>query len=290
MKFWQAISWTETEQLAELAQFGEELGFYGFMNGDHVAYPTQIAPNYPYSQNGIPPMSCDWEYPDPWITIANMAAHTTTLKFTTGVYLLALRSPHEAARATSTLSVLTQNRFIFGVGAGWMPEEFDIFDVDFHTRGRRLNEALEIVEILWRGEPVAFKGEFYHFPEVILKPAPKQPIPVFVGGDSSYAFERAARFGDGWIGRGYRIDEVPDLLNRLFETLKKRGRADDHFETLVPLTESFNIDTLKRLHDKGMTATVNYPYRMVLGDNASLDDKKRYMETFAEKFIRPFDT
>ena len=97
MKFWQAITWAETDQLIEIARFAEEMGFHGLMSGDHAVYPESIVPNYPYSESGVPPMQPDDEYPDQTAIFAAMAAVTSTLLFTCGVYVLPLRNPHEVA-------------------------------------------------------------------------------------------------------------------------------------------------------------------------------------------------
>ena len=139
MKFWQAVTWAETEQLIEIAKFAEECGFEGLMGGDHALWPNSLEPAYPYSDSGYPPQVEESEYPDQWVSIAAMAASTTTLKFTTGVYILPLRNPIEVAKATATLSILSGGRFILGAGAGWMKEEFDVYAVDFSTRGKRLD-------------------------------------------------------------------------------------------------------------------------------------------------------
>ena len=112
MKFWQMVPWMETEQLAEVAKFAEEVGFEGVMNADHAVYPEVVNAPYPYSPTGKPLMSPDWPYPDAWITIMAMAAATKTLKLSTSVYVLPLRSPFEVAKATGTLAILTNNRFI----------------------------------------------------------------------------------------------------------------------------------------------------------------------------------
>ena len=124
MKFWQAITWAETDQLLDIARHAEELGFHGLMSGDHAVYPESIVPDYPYSDNGLPPMRPDDEYPDQTAIFAAMAAVTTRLRFTCGVYVLPLRNPHEVARAGATLAVLSNNRFILGIGVGWQSEEY----------------------------------------------------------------------------------------------------------------------------------------------------------------------
>jgi alkanesulfonate monooxygenase SsuD/methylene tetrahydromethanopterin reductase-like flavin-dependent oxidoreductase (luciferase family) len=90
------------------------------------------------------------------------------------------------------LAILSDNRFILGAGVGWMKEEFDIYGVDFRTRGKRTDEMIEVLHKLWRGEMVEHRGEHFDFPRVQLSPAPATPPPIYVGGASEVALKRAA--------------------------------------------------------------------------------------------------
>jgi probable F420-dependent oxidoreductase len=287
MRFWQAITWVETEQLPELAKFAEQVGFHGLMGGDHAVYPETIEPGYPYSESGMPDMSPDWEYPDQWASIAAMAAVTSRIRFTTGVYVLPLRNPHEVARATATLGILSGDRFVLGVGAGWMREEFDIYGVPFAGRGRRMDECIEVIRKLWTGERVEHHGECFDFPRVQLSPVPTEPPPIYVGGDNPLALRRAARLGDGWIGAGNEPAEVGPLLGELERLRKQAGRDQLPFETMIGLKAELTPDLLLRLRDEtGMTSAIVYPFHYTLGERSSLDAKKRQLETFAENVIR----
>ena len=248
MKFWQAITWCETEQLPGIARFAEEVGFHGLMGGDHAVYPETIAPDYPYADDGVPPMQPDDEYPDQTAIFAAMAAVTRRLRFTTGVYVLPLRNPHEVARATATLAILSGGRFVLGVGVGWMKEEFDIYGVDFRRRGRRTDEMIEVLQKLWTGRMVEHHGEHFDFPRVQLSPAPGEPPPLYIGGASEVALCRAARVGDGYIGAGTDPDEVPGLLQRLGELREEYGRAHLPFEAMLGLTAEPSLDLLSLIH------------------------------------------
>ncbi len=288
MKFWQAITWCETGQLPEIARFAEELGFHGLMGGDHAVYPETIAPGYPYSDDGRPPMQPDDEYPDQTAIFAAMAAVTSRLHFTTGVYVLPLRNPHEVARATATLAILSQDRFVLGVGVGWMKEEFDIYGVDFHRRGRRTDEMIEVLQKLWTGRMVEHHGEHFDFPRVQLSPAPAVPPPIYIGGASEVALRRAARIGDGYIGAGTDPGDVPGLLQRLGELRREYGRTHLPFEAMIGLTEEPSLALFERMAGVGLESTVAAPFAYTLGKRSGLDEKKRQMERFAETVIRHF--
>jgi probable F420-dependent oxidoreductase len=288
MKFWQMLSWMETDQLIEVAKFAEEVGFEGVMNSDHAVFPETVKAKYPYSPTGKPMMSPDWEYPDCWATIAAMAAVTTRLKFSTSVYVLPLRSPFEVAKATGTLAILSRNRFILGAAIGWMKDEFDIYGVDFSTRGRRMDEMITIMRKLWVGGMVSYQGEFYDFPPLQIAPAPSQTVPIYLGGSTAPALKRMAAVADGIIGNGNHPDEVPALLAELNRLRREAGRERLPFESVIGLTTPPDLDTFKRLHEEhGMTSGVSYPFFFGLGLQSSLDDKKRVMEQFARNFIVP---
>jgi probable F420-dependent oxidoreductase len=287
MKFWQMVPWMETEQLAGVAKFAEEVGFEGVMNADHAVYPEVVNAPYPYSPTGKPLMSPDWPYPDAWITIMAMAAATTTLKLSTSVYVLPLRSPFEVAKATGTLAILTGNRFVLGAGIGWMKDEFEIYGVNFHKRGKIMDEMIEIMKRLWAGGMVSYKGEIFDFPNLRIAPAPDKTVPIYLGGSSRKALERVARVADGFIGNGNMPEEVPALLAELQRLRAEAGRAHLPFETVIGLNTPPDLDTFKRLADLGMTSSVSYPFYFSLGMHSPLDDKKRVMEDFARRFIQP---
>ena len=289
MKFWQAITWAETDQLIDIARFAEEMGFHGLMSGDHAVYPESILPDYPYSENGLPPMQADDEYPDQTAIFAAMAAVTSKLLFTCGVYVLPLRNPHEVARASATLAVLSDNRFVLGVGVGWMKEEFDIYGVDFRARGKITDEIIDVLHKLWTGEMVEHHGNYFDFPRVQLSPAPTANPPIYIGGSSGIALRRAARVGDGYIGAGTAPDEVAALLERLEVLRREYGREHLPFEAMLGITAAPDLALFQGLVDKGLTSTVAPPFQYALGKKqSSLDEKKRFMEMYAESIIRHF--
>ncbi len=289
MKFWQAITWAETDQLLEIARFAEEIGLHGLMSGDHAVYPESIAPEYPYSDTGMPPMQPSDEYPDQTAIFAAMAAVTSKLHFTCGVYVLPLRNPHEVARACATLAILSDNRFILGVGVGWMKEEFDIYGVDFHQRGKITDEAIEVLHKLWSGEMVEHHGAHFDFPRVQLSPAPGIRPPIYVGGTSEVALSRAARVGSGYIGAGTAPEGVRPLLQRLHELRQEYGREHLPFEAMLGITAAPSLDLYRRLADDGLQSTVAPPFQYALGKKRStIAEKKRVMEAYAERIVRHF--
>ena len=289
MKFWQPITWVETDQLCEVAKFAEECGFEGLMSGDHALCPETMAPDYPYSDNGLPPQTEDYEYADMWTSFAAMAAVTSKIRLVCGVFVLPIRNPIEVAKQAATLAILSQGRFVLGAGTGWMKEEFDAYDVPFKGRGKRMDEMIEIMQGLWTGEMFEYHGQHFDFPRIQVSPQSPHPVPLYFGGTAEVALRRAARVGDGWIGAGNDPQDIPQVMARLRELRREYGRDHLSFDTLVGVHSVPDRPLFESLVDSGMTSGLNMPFPYALGTpRSSLDDKKKLMERFAEDVIRHF--
>lgn len=287
MKFWQNVSWMETDQLIETAKFAEQVGFEGVMDGDHVAFPVPLATPYPYTEDGKPPMGPTWNYPDNFASAGAIAAVTTRLKYATGVFVLPARNPLMVAKAAGTVAILGNHRFILGVAAGWMKEEFDLGGVEFATRGKRLDEMIEAMRKLWLGGVVEHHGKHIDFPPLQISPAPGRLVPVYIGGGSPAAIKRAALIGDGWIGSGNTPADLYGLVSEIKRLRREAGRDHLPFDINAAVSTPPDLDTFKRMEDAGVTSTVAYPPMFALGPKSTLDQKQRMMEQFAETFIRP---
>jgi probable F420-dependent oxidoreductase len=287
MKFWQFLPFTEVDQLVGIAQIAEEVGFHGVLLGDHVLFPEKLDSRYPYAPDGRPGFGAGTPWPDPWVTIAAMAAVTARLRFGTGVTVLALRDPFQVARTVGTAAVLSGSRVVLGVGTGWMREEFDRCGVDFATRGRRTDEMIDVLRTLWRGGMVEHHGPLFDFDRLEVAPAPAEPVPIWVGGNSRPALRRAARLGDGWIGAGHAPDAIPAAMETLWALRREAGREHLPFETIVSVGAPPDRDLYRRLEDAGVTGVLHWPFRYWLGPTSSLAQKRVGLERFAERFIAP---
>jgi len=286
MKFWQNISWIETDQLIEVSKFAEEVGFEGVLDGDHIAIPEPLLTPYPYTADGKPPMSSNWNYPDNFACAAAIAAATTTLRYVTDIFVLAARNPLMVAKAAGTVAILGNHRFVLGVAAGWMKDEFDLAGVDFASRGKRMDEMIVLMRKLWMGGPVEHRGEFFNIPPLNMEPSPKRLVPIFAGGASKPALRRAATLCDGWLNAGNTPDEVPGLMDEIRRMRREAGRDHLPFESVVTLTTPPDVDDFKRMEDIGVDGILVYPATFALGQTSTLDQKKQLMEQFAESFIR----
>ena len=287
MRFWQALTWAETEQLPELAEIAEELGFDGVLLSDHAFVPRDPRSSYPYSPAGTPSFTGASEYPDVWVLLGAIAARTRRLRLATSVFVLPLRHPTLVAKAAASLAVLSAGRFALGVGVGWDEDHYQVLGVDFASRGRRADECIEVLRKLWQPGWVEHRGEFFSFPAIRQSPAPREPVPIWVGGHSPAALRRAARLGDGFIGSGHTPDEAVRVLDELAALRRGCGREHARFETLLGLSTPPDLDAFRRLEESGMTSGVSYPFRYALGERSSLDAKRRAMEAFAERILLP---
>lgn len=296
MDFWLSITTIgEQEQLLDVARFAEQAGFTGLTLADHVIMPTRIDSKYPYTEDGeiFWPLETPW--PDPWVALAAIGAATTTLRLGTNICLAALRDPFVIAKAVSTAAVLSGGRVAFGVAAGWLKEEFDLLGVDFHRRGRRLDELLGICRRLFSGEVFSHHGEFFDFDDVIMRPAAPGPIPVWVGGGSKAALRRAAQ-NDGWLGLPMTLAQVRELAPQLGALREQIGRAGEPFDLNISFLEAMHRDHLAELAELGTTALMigcpwlpnpwaATPWLDESADPRDLDTKKRAIERFARMVI-----
>ncbi|MGH7374164.1 MAG: LLM class flavin-dependent oxidoreductase [Candidatus Rokuibacteriota bacterium] len=175
--------------------------------------------------------------PEVMTTLAAIAARTTRLKFGPSVVVLPYRTPVVAAKEMATVDWLSQGRLFPAVGVGVeLPREFDASGVPFAERGRRTDEAIRVMRLLWTQNEVSFQGEFYKLDRVSIFLKPWQtPPPIWIGGKSEAAMRRTARLGDGWIPSLITPDELRAGVQKVQELAAAAGRhvPDDHFGTLI---------------------------------------------------------
>lgn len=285
MRFWQSVTFAAPDELLAQARLAEEVGFHGVLCSEHVFFPADLESKYPYSPTGTPLFTAETPWLDPWVQIAAMAAVTKTLHFVTGVYILPLRHPLEVAKTVASVALLSGDRVAVGVGAGWMREEFDVLGRQFKARGKRMDEQIEVMRKVWAGGMVEHHGRHYDFPRLQMSPAPRVAPPILIGGQSEAAFERAARLGDGWVGSGHTPDQVAGVMQRLQRLRREAGREGVPFDAILVLTAPAGIDDLRRFEDAGVTSLVSWPLLFTVGPQASIDEKRRYLETYANDVI-----
>jgi probable F420-dependent oxidoreductase len=193
-----------------------------------------------------PAPSADWLHNDPQghdaldslTALAFIAAATTRLKVFTNVVVLPYRNPFLTAKAAATLQILSDHRLILGVGVGYQKSEFDALGVPFNQRGALTDEALETIKLAWQGGSVVKQGKAFNARGNEPRPVPSPPPPIWIGGGSDKAVERAARWGDGWMpyfsvptndptvkaSSIVSMEHFAEKLERLKELRDKQGR------------------------------------------------------------------
>ena len=159
----------DPELLAQAARAVEQCGFHSLWTGEHVVLLSQYASKYPYAQDGRMPLpTTKVDFLDPFATLTFAAAHTKKVRLGTGICLVPEHNPVVLAKQVASLDKLSGGRFDFGVGVGWLAEEFAAVGVPWERRADRTREYLKAMKLLWTEEEPEFKGKFCGFPKVLL--------------------------------------------------------------------------------------------------------------------------
>jgi probable F420-dependent oxidoreductase len=236
--------------LVRLAQHAEALGFDSVWVADHLVVPVETASIYPFDARDTPtPAKLDGlvEFYEPLMTLAYLAAATTRVRLGVSVYVLPYRNPVVTAKLVATLDALSGGRVIFGVGVGWLREEFTAVGADARVRGRVTDEYLEVCRRLWRDDVAEFAGDHYQLPPVRTGPKPAQRPwpPIWIGGNSAAARRRAVALGDGLHLIDCRPDEIPAAQTALRSALTAAGRSPDGFTLSLRRSLTTGADTLR---------------------------------------------
>jgi probable F420-dependent oxidoreductase len=184
------------------ARHAEALGFDDVWVSDHIIQPA--AQDYP----------SPYLY-DPLLTLAWAAAATTRIGLATSVLVASQYHPLWLANTTSSLDALSGGRLRLAIGVGWSEAEFAALGQEFHNRGRRTDEIIEVLDACWTTDPTTYHGEYYSFDDIRVLPKPAHRIEVWIGGSSEPAYRRGARYGTGFQLIGLKPDTVVAPIARL---------------------------------------------------------------------------
>lgn len=241
----------------ELAVEADRLGFESVWMPEHLVFGTDL-PAAGYPGTGRPGIVPDTPLFDAPAYLCALAAVTERVRLGTAVYLFGLRHPFVAARAFATLDHLSGGRAIAGVGAGWYAGEWAAAGVDFATRGRRLDEAIDVARRLWTEDVVEHHGTFFDFGPVAFEPKP-HGVPVVAGGESPAALRRAATRCDGWIGMPHTLASIRPRLGALRHLLADRP-PQWPFEITVHAYELSGPDEVKEWAALGVDRLIVRPW------------------------------
>lgn len=269
------------QQYAPIVARADALGFEAVWLADHVITPLSFAPTYPYRESGKPGYQPQTPLADVAVTLGYLAACTQRIKLATGVFVLPLRNPFHVARAWASLQNLSGGRAILGIGAGWMAEEFDAVGEDFRTRGARLDEMLDVLALLWSGEPVSHEGRFFRFPAVQFGGPPETEIPIVLGGHSPAALRRAATRATGWFGPDVDLDTTRRMVQEVEHERQRAGRADRPFTHYVRLHGPITAENAEAYREAGLRHLVFSPFTR-LPAQATLTDRLAALDEVAQ--------
>ncbi len=209
-----------------VAQHAETLGYHSIWLGDHIVIPEQIVAPYPYTKDGSVGFARNCPWPDPFVLLAAIGVATKTILLGTSVVIVPYRNPLHVAKAVATVDLVSRGRYQFGVGIGWLKEEFDALGEPFSERAARTREYLQVMKALWSGETATFQGKYFSFPTLHSNPLPVQKPhpPIIFGGESTPALKRIADLGDGWQPGPIPVEVFRERLNKLRTLMTEQGR------------------------------------------------------------------
>jgi probable F420-dependent oxidoreductase len=261
MKFGVALGALNPHFHVDATMAAEELGYESVWLPEHLMF-TRAMSRSPHPGESHPPVPPDVPIFDAFAYLGFLAGRTERVRVGTHVFNIGLRHPFTTARGVQTVDVLSGGRFEFGIGASWLEEEWNATQLDFATRGRRVDEAVEVCKRLWTEETVSHRGEFFAFDEAVFEPKPVQKPwpPILVGGESKAALRRAARLGDGWIGMGHSFDSATAQIALLRSYLAESKRSDEGFQIVLGGTVASRTD-VEQWEALGVTRLIVSPWK-----------------------------
>ncbi len=248
---------TSPDLIAECGRIVEERGFHSIWVPEHVVFFREHESRYPYSKDGRIPGNPDGVM-EPLTALTFVAANTESLRLGTGICLVPQRNPIYTAKQVADVDYLSKGRVDFGIGIGWLREEFAALNVPWERRGDRTRECIGVMKTLWCDEVSSFKGEFYEFPECLQNPKPTQKPhpPLFFGGESEPALRRVADLGQGWFGYNLTPDALSTLLPRLDTFLEEAGRTRSDIQIYVGPRGGAEPEILDGFRDLGVDQVI----------------------------------
>jgi probable F420-dependent oxidoreductase len=218
--------------MADFARHLEHCGFESVVAVEHTVLMAQYSSVYPYDPSGRVELPADCVVPDPLDLLAFLAGQTQRLGLATGVLVLPNHHPVALAKRVATLDALSGGRLRLCVGMGWLREEIQACGTEFATRGRRADEQIKVMRLLWQDRPdgVSHHGEFFDFDHAMSYPKPAAPVPIHIGGHSRAAARRAGRIGDGFQPLGVGGSELTGLVKLMRDEAQRCGRDPDALE------------------------------------------------------------
>ena len=274
----------EPDIIKLIATTAEACGYHSLWAPEHIVLLEQYSSSYPYTQNGRMPFeTLKVDILDPFLALTFAAAVTSKIRLGTGICLVPERQPLTTAKEVASLDKLSGGRFDFGVGIGWLKEEFEALQVPWAKRAERTRDYLAAMKKLWSEEESQHQGEFVKFGAVrsFPKPVQKPYPPIIFGGESEPALRRVGEVGDGWWG----VNVTPDTAKSHIANIKRYAEAAGRdtsklfYSVTTGIGQQVSADEVKRFADIGVHQVI------VGGFGASADEYQRLIESNAEQLI-----
>jgi probable F420-dependent oxidoreductase len=271
--------------MTSFARHAEACGFDSVVLVEHAVVISDYQSTYPYASSGKMPLPDDCRIPDPLDLMAYLAGVTESIGLATGVLVIPNHHPVVLAKRIATVDVLSSGRVRMCVGVGWMDEELRATGADPRSRGRRTDETIAAMRVLWSDSGPSgadFSGEFFSFHHAHSYPKPAQPggVPIHIGGHSEAAARRAGRLGDGFQPLGLAAEDLAVRMAQLGEAAEEAGRDPSSIELTLsgylPTTSEKDIDEARSAGASRLVVSTS-----MSDDLAKIHDE---MSAFAEQF------
>jgi probable F420-dependent oxidoreductase len=276
----------EPEIISLIASTSEACGYHSLWAPEHIVLLDQYAAQYPYTADGVMPFeTMAIDFMDPFLALTYASAVTKKIRLGTGICLLPERHPVVTAKEVASLDKLSNGRFDFGVGIGWMKEEFEALQIPWSKRAHRTRDYLSAMTELWTKAESQYDGEFCSFSSVRSYPKPiQQPHPpIIFGGESKPALRRVGEIGNGWWGVNVSVEDAADHMATIKGFAEAAGRDPSSltYAASPQLGGPIALDEVKQYQDLGIDQVIVG----IFGESA--DDYKKAIEGAAESLIVP---
>lgn len=226
----------DVDGVKAFSQAVEELGYSHLLAYDHV---LGAEPGGPTDSKGA--YNSSHTFHEVFVLFGYLSGITSSLELVTGILILPQRETALVAKQAASIDRLSGGRLRLGIGVGWNKVEYEALNSDFHNRGRRSEEQIEVLRELWTQETVTFDGRWHHIDHAGINPRPVQtPIPIWIGGYSDATMDRVGRLGDGWFpGESEPNDDYKRKIEKIHKAAEQAGRdpAEIGIDARISLTK-----------------------------------------------------
>ena len=269
------------KEIVEIAQAAEAGGIESLWTFEHVMVPLEYQSRYPYTANGRMAVIPETVMVDPLIALAGSAAATNKIRLGTGVNILPQTNPLSLAKQAASLDFLSDGRLMLGLGIGWLEEEYVAMGVPFKNRGKRNDDYLEAMRKVWSGDVVEHESDYLSWHGFKSHPTPVQhPLPVVIGGSKGRAFERIAKYAQGWYAPRGGEEKLEGMMKRMRATCEAHGRDHSEIEVSTMWMPGENDASVERYAEIGVDRLIVPIYALAKKGTSTIGQINRFVDEF----------